>query len=88
MFSTYVLVYVCSLLAASTTVRTFESWRNAALVTKVTFQTFHNSVTVPTLWARVVLFLAPSASKRSVDIIHHVKLARFLIRTSSVISVQ
>ena len=88
MLSTYMLVHVCSLLAACTTVRTFESWRDAALVTKVTLQTFHNSVTVPTLWARVVLFLAASASKRPVDIVHRVKLARFLIRASPVISVQ
>lgn len=82
------LVHVCPLLAASTAVRTFESGRDAALVTKVTSQTFHHGVTIAALWAHVVLFLAASASKRSVDIVRRVELARFLIRTGSVISVQ
>ena len=56
--STYVLVHVGPLLAPRAAVGAFETGRDAALVPKMTLQTFHHGVTVPALRAHVVLSLA------------------------------
>lgn len=66
MYSTYVVLHVGTLLATITAVRAFESRRDAALVTEVTLQTFRHGVTVPALWAHVVL-PPVSTSTRSED---------------------
>lgn len=88
MFPTYVLVHVSSLLAARAAVRAFESWCYTALVTQMALQTFHHGVTVPALWTHVILFLASSPSKRSVDVDPRCLIfPRLLIRVGSVIPV-